>query len=1151
MNVQIRILLFFIILSLGKAGAQSLPFTHYTTDGELTPLPSAEVHKVYQDRIGYVWFAIYSSGLVRYNGTGMEVFDTEDGLRDLSVWDLTEDPSGRLWVSSNTGLVVSEKPLQDYRSGEPVQFVTRVGDVELADVSINHNRMAVGSKNRLWAGTDNLGIIRYRFTPAGKLEADTLSTNASGTNNPSPVRAIASKNDGSTWAALIGGDIIRYSDEGDFELYNSGNGKNISSLHADSQDNLWGGEQEGRIWRIDENKDAIRFIEVNNQLSSNIANIFSDSEGTVWASSEGSGLLKIVPGSESENQIYNRTNGLLSEVIYNVLEDKENNLWIAQSGGVSKLRYNYKAFTNLTADSYAGEQPVLPSASIGSVISSPGRQNPCRIWAGTSEGGAACIGNNIESEYISQENGLSNNWVNGIAYDASGRLWIGTVRGLNSIVFENTKGADGASDSEPVTVFGKPATLFTYPSASILAATSLKMSKNRNSDEKIESTWFPAYHKIYVVVNDQFYTIDDSHGLPAAIYHTAAFDGDGHLWLGTRDRGIIRSNKPFYLGDLQLVQKPDEYTNAFESWWSTESGAPTNQVDKLLWVDENMWVGTPAGLVALEKRPTGIKHLINSKNGLPADNATSFDLSPVTGTLWVGTNRGLAEIDPEAGKVIKTVTRTDGLVDNEVWFYGSVHVAENGIVYYGTANGVTLYNPAADLRNEYPPIVKLTGVLSEQIQGERNNQFRFDYAALSFGNERQIRYQTRLTGFNDEWSAEKTDTRENFTNLPAIFFPRDYTFEVRAINESGVMSVVPLSYNFSVSPPALLSWWAFFGYFLILGAVVFGANRIQRERLLKKEREAAHLRETELKADAAEAQAKALKAENELKATELEKARELEVAYHELKSAQKRLIQAEKMASLGRLSTGIAHEIKNPLNFINNFSEVSKELVDELKDAINSGDAEEITSLMKNLRFNTEKIEEHGKRADSIVKSMMHHSRGGHEKPEAIDLNKVIQKYADLSFHGRKMLKSELDVELKMDLDPAVQRVEIMAQKMGQVLQNIIENAIDSVWEFAKSNNKECKPRVHIRSIRHEDQVEIKISDNGPGIPENAREKIFEPFYTTKPTGEGTGLGLSLSYDIITQMHNGKLEVGSSDMGGALFTIVLPSVNSKPEGNIS
>jgi len=1128
-----------ILIFPNTAGGQVLPFTHYTPENQLNPLPSAEITQVYQDSQGFIWFAIYSSGVARYDGVNLDTYGLDDGLADLYTWDIMEDPSGRLWVSSNAGIVVSEKPLNNYGIGEKVRFTRKIGDTDLVNVAVNHNRMTADNDGDIWVGTESLGLIRYHFTSSGSIESDTLSTAGSQSNQNLAVRSLVSRNDGTVWAALLGGELLEILDGVVTGIYTTGSPLNINTLFESQDGTLWGGEQSGSVWKLNEENDEPEFIFVNSISTSNIPDIISASDRTIWVSSEGSGLQNIDPLTGQLIASYTRTNGLLSEVIYNVIQDGENNIWIAQSGGVSKLRYNYKAFQNLTAISYAGEQPVLPSASINSVLPSSNQSNPCRIWAGTSEGGVACIDENFDSQYLQPEDGLSGSWVNGLAYDPSGRVWVGTNRGLNSLSFFGARQLAEASSSSDISVFGTPAIMSSYPANSILAVDKLLIRERPEQEANIESIWFPAYQAVYSVIDDNLYTLNMENGLPAAIFHSVAFDSEGFLWVGTRDRGIYRSTDPITLETLIQNKSSNQPNRLFEPWWSADTGAPSNQIEKMLWHSGSMWIGTPVGLAVVDANTKNIKHLVTTANGLSANNVTSFAVSPVTGNIWAGTNQGLAEIESESAKVLNTVNRLDGLVDNEVWYYGSVQFDTEGTLYFGTAKGISLYNPTIDKKNELPPKLKLTNFTSEHIKGE-NNEFVFEYAALSFSNERQIRYQTRLLGFNDEWSPVKSDTRINYTNLTAYFFPKAYTFEVIAINENGVRSAEPLSFSFMVNPPVLLRWWAFLFYFIIIGLGIFTVDRIQRARLFKKEREAAYLREAELKAETAEAQTKALQAENDLKAAELKKAKELEIAYHELKSTQKRLIQAEKMASLGRLSTGIAHEIKNPLNFINNFSEVSKELVDELKTALNEGDQEEIDYILKNLSFNTQKIDEHGKRADSIVRSMMQHSRGGHGEFETVQLNQLIKDYADLAHQGKKSRINNLDILIHTDLNSSITDVKIIPQKVGQVLQNILENAIDSVWHHKKNTSTEYKPEIKISTFHSNGHVVIKISDNGPGIPEHIKEKIFEPFFTTKPTGEGTGLGLSLSYDFITQIHNGKLELAESELGGAAFTISLP-----------
>ena len=1121
------------------AGGQVLPFTHYTPENQLNPLPSAEVTQVYQDSQGFIWFAIYSSGVARYDGVNLDTYGLDDGLADLYTWDIMEDLSGRLWISSNAGVVVSEKPLNNYGIGEKVRFTRKIGDTDLVNVAVNHNRMTADNDGNIWVGTESLGLIRYHFTSSGSIESDTLFTTGAQSNHNLAVRSLISRKNGTVWAALLGGELLEILDGIVIGIHTTGSPLNINTLFESPDGILWGGEQSGSVWKLNEEDDGPEFIFVNSISTSNIPDITAASDGTLWVSSEGSGLQNIDPSSGHLIASYTRTNGLLSEVIYNLIQDRENNIWVAQSGGVSKLRYNYKAFQNLTAISYAGEQPVLPSSSINSILPSTNQSNPCHIWAGTSEGGVACIDENFDSQYLQLEDGLSGSWVNGLAYDLTGRVWIGTNRGLNSLSFFGARPLAEASSSREISIFGVPAIMSSYPANSILAVDKLLIRERPDQEANIESIWFPAYQAVYSVIDDNLYTLGMETGLPAAIFHSVAFDNEGFLWVGTRDRGIYKSTDPITLETLIQNESSNQPITLFEPWWSADTGAPSNQIEKMLWHSGSMWIGTPVGLAVVDASTRNIKHLVTTANGLRANNVTSFAESPVTGNIWAGTNQGLAEIESEPARVVNTITRLDGLVDNEVWYYGSVQFDTEGTLYFGTAKGISLYKPTVDKKNELPPKLKLTNFSSEHIRGE-NNEFVFEYAALSFSNERQIRYQTRLLGFNDEWSPLKSDTRINYTNLTAYFFPKTYTFEVIAINENGIRSAEPLSFSFSVNPPLLLSWWAFVFYFIIIGSGVFLVDRIQRARLFKKEREAAYLREAELKAETAEAQTKALQAENELKAAELKKAKELEIAYHELKSTQKRLIQAEKMASLGRLSTGIAHEIKNPLNFINNFSELSRELVDELKVAISKGDQGEISYIMENLSFNTQKIDEHGKRADSIVHSMMQHSKGSEGEFESVNLNQLIQKYIELAYHGRKSKTENLEVNIRTEFDSSITTIKLIPQKVGQVLQNILENAIDSVWEYKKNISAEYKPQIKISTFSSNSYLVVKISDNGPGIPEHIKEKIFEPFFTTKPTGEGTGLGLSLSYDFITQIHNGKLELANSELGGAAFEISLP-----------
>ncbi len=274
--------------------------------------------------------------------------------------------------------------------------------------------------------------------------------------------------------------------------------------------------------------------------------------------------------------------------------------------------------------------------------------------------------------------------------------------------------------------------------------------------------------------------------------------------------------------------------------------------------------------------------------------------------------------------------------------------------------------------------------------------------------------------------------------------------------------------------------------------------------------------------------------------TQLEAAKvKVEAMLADLKSMQAQLVQQEKMASLGQLTAGIAHEIKNPLNFVNNFAELIEELAEELAEALAQG--EDVTDILLDLKQNAARIAHHGKRADDIVRSMMQHARGGTGEHAPTAINTLVEEYVNLAYHGMRASRPDFTVEVERAYDEAVDRVELVPQEIGRVLLNLLGNAFDAVYEHAARISGDYAPTVKVSTRQVNGKVEIQVSDNGPGIPTEVRDRIFEPFFTTKPTGTGTGLGLSLSYDIVTQGHGGTLTVESIEREGATFVITLPS----------
>ncbi|MFZ4706581.1 MAG: tetratricopeptide repeat-containing sensor histidine kinase [Bacteroidales bacterium] len=259
-----------------------------------------------------------------------------------------------------------------------------------------------------------------------------------------------------------------------------------------------------------------------------------------------------------------------------------------------------------------------------------------------------------------------------------------------------------------------------------------------------------------------------------------------------------------------------------------------------------------------------------------------------------------------------------------------------------------------------------------------------------------------------------------------------------------------------------------------------------------------------------------------------------------LKSTQSQLIQSEKMASLGELTAGIAHEIQNPLNFVNNFSEVNSELIAEMKDEIYKGNLEEVKALADDIADNEQKINQHGKRADAIVKGMLLHSRSRNGINEPTDINALADEYLRLAYHGLRAKDKTFNATLKTDFDETIGNINIIPQDIGRVILNLITNAFYAVTEKKNQFGSDYEPTVSVSTRKINGKIEVHVKDNGNGIPQNILAKIFQPFFTTKPAGQGTGLGLSISYDIVTEGHGGELKVEITEGGGAEFIIRLP-----------
>ena len=592
------------------------------------------------------------------------------------------------------------------------------------------------------------------------------------------------------------------------------------------------------------------------------------------------------------------------------------------------------------------------------------------------------------------------------------------------------------------------------------------------------------------------------------------------LWIGTSNQGLFKYN--LNTGEFTQYNKNTEAV----------SDIVTNN-DVYYVLEDNkgiVWFSTPNGLGKLDPKTEKIKYFTED-DGLPT-NLVGAIQEDNYGNLWISSAAGLTTlVRNETGKkeTFINIDIKDGLQGYS--FSLASWKANNGELFFGGDNGVNYFIPGRT--NQTKPKIVLTDlkisdvsvfndITTSPLKKDLNsteeltldysqNDISLQFAPIHYSRPERNLIAYKLEGFNKDWVYSKLHFA-SFTNLD----PGEYTFRLKAANGDGIWSDKEKVIQIEVLPPYWRTTIAYITYGIFFVLIIFGVDRIQRRRVVERERSLA-------------------------KEKELEQAKEIEKAYNKLKSTQTQLIHAEKMASLGELTAGIAHEIKNPLNFVNNFSEISRELLDEMKMELQNRNEEEVAELIEDLKQNLDKINQHGKRADSIVKGMLLHSRGSSGEKTPTDINDLLDQYVNLAYHGMRAQNKEFNITIEKDYDKSLEKINVVPQDISRVFLNIINNACYAAYDKKKkSSDNNYSPTLKVSTKNLNGKVEIKIGDNGNGIPKDMLDKIFQPFFTTKPTGEGTGLGLSLSYDVVTKVHNGNITFASEDGKYTEFIITLP-----------
>jgi signal transduction histidine kinase/CheY-like chemotaxis protein/ligand-binding sensor domain-containing protein len=796
-----------------RVRAQELPFTQFTPSDQGTPLPSASVQKVVQDHLGFIWFAFYSSGIARYDGHAMENYGVADGLVDLTVREIAEDATHRLWVGSEAGLVVSDKPLDAYRAGERLRFVSNAGGVALARTRIRRNCLVAARDGWVWVGTQD-GIVRYRFDANGKLA--TSHADLRNTEQPAAALAMFALRDGTLLAGLLGGTIVALDASGNVARIVARTQPAVGAFAETADGTLWGGAVDGSIVRFDSDTPRV----VNHDLGERIVALLATRDGDLWAASLGSGTVRLQLRDLAHPLRVTHANGLLGDTLWSLLEDREGNLWFGQNGGVSRLRRGYRAFSAYTAES----SPALPDPGTFAVLPRGVASGPWRdaLWIGTG-GGLAAIDATGSVSTLRAADGLFSNQVYALGDDGAGRLWIGTSAGVNCL---SPAGAEPPpfrtllqqGQRRPVTIAGTHA---------VLSAIGFDSTYAAHGDGR--AMCFAGGWGVACILDNAWYLLRAGAGLPAAGASSLAFDANGFLWIGSIDHGVYRTRAPLaeslQSATLGGASKREVAQPILAPVWTNANGAPAENIRSLLAHAGRIWVGSGVGLAVLDAAPPFRATRVLS--GRPIVGMTP---SRDGRSVFASDNAGLVEVDTATLRVRARITKADGLVDDEAWAYGPLATAPDGRIHFATPSGLSIFDPALRDAAAPPPLVRLRNV---EIGSDRD--VAFEYAALTSVDEARVRYRTRLEGFDRGWSSATSDVKIRYTNLPAFLFARDYTFEVEARNGDGAWSA-PVAYRVSVQPPPALRWWAALLYAALVAWLLRLTNRYRTRQLKRKNR---------------------------------------------------------------------------------------------------------------------------------------------------------------------------------------------------------------------------------------------------------------------------------------------------------------------------
>lgn len=1045
----------------------------------------------------------------------------------------------------------------------------------------------------LWIGSSE-GLFRY--------DGEHIQTFIQGSSTGAPMNGITEDNEGNIWFIKRGATLGMIDLHKNTISYSNKIGDDIQGLYkmiTDKAGNIWVYNQADKsVSVINPTARTYKNIEAKPWLSdtsgfqphpttSNDLQIVEDDSKNIWITTMAGGV-DIIDAASGKIKYLEKNYGLSSDTITAIAKDNTGQIWLGMPGGVDAVDIKKETITH-----YSRYQGFKNTFTTWLYI-----DNKDFLWRNTETGIELSDLKNKRIRYINQSNGLTGDLVLPTVQDNYNRTWVSTTTGLN-MIDQNGETVhplgltqivsleeDGANNLWVATQKGL---FIVNPQRTVMH---LLDKKGGLSDNFVEAFYKKNGNMIIPTLGGGYNIIDPinktlvkagkKEGLVSDSTYVSFPDNLGNMWLTGPTTGIekVDSAKKIILhtdvkgglSDNTIMDVKQDKEGLI--WLATNLNGidvidPINGTVKYLnnqpglkdtcnrmMLEDSygrMWIGTDKGIYVADANK-GTLTSITTKQGL--SNNTILSLLEYNGTVLAGTNSKISMIsapepdDSVNGWKISLLDKSQGLV-KETNGWSTDAITHDGKYLWGDM-GLTVINqikPSNDSVATYITGMTVMGqpqyfhssssdsIYSghskfkwDSVSGPYNlpanlslphneNYLQFQFAQANLSRPDTTFYTYILEGIDKNWSTPGFNTyTENYLNLP----PGKYTFKVSSKGIDGKW-MKPAEFNFTITPPWYETWWAY-TIFVLLGLGILRLYIVYRSRKLQKENK---ILEERVK----------------------QRTEQLQKSLEDLRATQSQLIQSEKMASLGELTAGIAHEIQNPLNFVNNFSEVNTELTDELKEELNKSNlspAEKlpIEKIADDIKVNQQKISFHGKRADSIVKGMLQHSRSSNGQKELTNINTLADEYLRLAYHGLRAKDKSFNATMKTEFDENLPKINVVAQDIGRVILNLITNAFYAVTEkkniLETSTGQAYEPTVTVITKESKGIVSVIVKDNGDGISQKVKDKIFQPFFTTKPTGQGTGLGLSLSYDIV-KAHGGKLKMETKEGEGAQFTIELPA----------